>query len=195
MLTLAAALVLASNALTPPPMLEAPSLVSARREARLLDEGDVQPTEPSTLAARMVLAPVLGAAGGAAGGALGLFGGVGLGMLAGAGWGSLAAGALFGIIFSAVGLVVGTAIGAALFADGFRDLFARSLPWALLAVGVATVVSIVAAFMVPAAALAISIGSGIVATAVVPLIVEARRLATAQPVERAPEAAVPLTTF
>lgn len=193
MLTLTAALLLTASDVTPPPMLQAPTTANTTRVAKLIDSP--RPSEPGELLARMVLAPVFGVIGGGLGSAVGLLGGGLIGVLAHAGiWGSVGLGVIGAAVFGFVGLALGAAIGASLFGERFGDLMGRSVPWAFLTMAVATAISVFAMVVVPVAALAISIGTGVVAAAVVPLIVEARRVAEV-PVERAPEATVPVATF
>lgn len=196
MLTLATLLCLTA-APTPPPMVEAPSVVNSPRRARLVVEEDVTPSPTASLAGRVVLAPVLGLAGGAVGGVVGAGLGVLTGLVFSAGtWGSLSLGFIGAALGSLVGYALGAAVGASLFSGGGKDLLSRTLPWAFLAVGVAAVVAVVAALVFPFAAPIISVVGGLVATAAVPLIVESRRLATAPAQEdRGPAAEVPVATF
>lgn len=208
-----AARLLAASDVTPPPMREPPKSDSATRQARLLDKpAALKDSEPSQMAGRMLMAPVLGALGGGIGVALGVGAGV-IAFLADgarpvslclspAGWcssssGSLGAAVIVGLsvggLLGFVGLALGVAIGASLFGDHFRDLFSRSLPWAFLMVGIAAAISVVTFFVAPALAPVLFGITGTVAAGAVPFIVEARRVAV--PAERAPEATVSVATF
>ncbi|MBL8923144.1 MAG: hypothetical protein JNJ54_30115 [Myxococcaceae bacterium] len=198
MLTFLAAAALASTAVpfSPPPMVDAPSVTSTPRQARLVDEEGMKASSPVDLAGRMVMAPVLGAVGGVLGGVLGFGAGALVGAVARAGsWGSLGVGFIVGALVSFVGLAIGTAIGASLFGDDFKGRFGRSIGWAFLAMGVATAISVVAILVLPTIGLAVSLGAGVVSAAAVPLIVEARAMATVEPERRAPEATLAVATF
>ncbi len=189
MLSFALALIIAAPDTTPPPLVEAaPTLASAPRRARLT-EAWVEPSTSSELLGRAVMAPLGGALGGSLGTAIGFFGGAALGR----GWASLGTALLGAAVLGLVGSIAGIALGASLFGGHEKDLFGPSFGWAALAVGISLVVTAVALVMAAPIAIAVGIGAVVVTSAAVPLIVEARRLANAEP--RAPEASMPVTTF
>lgn len=190
MLSLALALVLAAPSITPPPLIEAPPSVSSSPRHARLSKTWVEPSASGELLGRAMLAPLGGAIGGGLGATIGMFGGAALA----SGWASLGTAVLGGVVLGLIGGITGIALGASLFGEHQKDLFGPSFGWAVLAVGVSLVVTAVAFLVAAPIAIAVSIGTFVVTSASVPLIVEARRLANAED-PRAPEALVPVTTF
>lgn len=188
MLTLVAVAVLAAEP-SMPPLVEAPSLVHAPREAKLLTE--VEPSSTGTLAGRMVLAPVMGALGAGVGVLAGALAGGAVGLLFSGSWVTLAFGVIGALIVAPFGLGFGIAAGAAMLGGKFGDLFGRSLPWAFLSAGLTVVAALVALAVVPGAIVVMTVGAALTSAVAVPLIVEARRLAEVQ----GPESTIPLGTF
>lgn len=188
MLTLATIAILAAEP-SMPPLVEAPSLVHAPREARLVT--DVEPSSTGTLAGRMVLAPVMGALGAGVGVLAGALAGGAVGLLFSGSWVTLAFGVVGALIAAPFGLGFGIAAGAAMLGGKFVDLFSRSLPWAFLAAGFTVIAAVIAVAVAPGALVLMTAGAAIAGAGAVPLIVEARRTAEVQ----GPESTLPLATF
>lgn len=188
MLTLATLALLAADP-SMPPLVEAPSLTHAPREARLLT--DTEPTPTGTLVGRAVLAPVVGALGAGVGGLAGLLVGAAVGAAVGGGWGTILIGLVGVAIVAPFGLAFGIAAGAAMLGAKFGDLFSRSIPWAFLAAGLTIVSAFVALAVLPGAIALVTVGVAVASAVAVPLIVEARRMAEVQ----GPESTLALATF
>lgn len=188
MLTLATLALLAADP-SMPPLVEAPSLAHAPREAKLLT--DVEPSSTGTLAGRAVLAPVMGLLGTGLGGLAGGLVGAAVGAAFGGGWGVLLVGVAGALIVAPFGLALGIAAGAAMLGAKFGDLFSRSIPWAFLAAGLTVVAAFIALAVMPEAIVLVTAGAAIAGAVAVPLIVEARRMAEVQ----GPESTLALATF
>lgn len=194
MLALTTALLLASSPTLP---TDAPTVGLTSRQARLLAAS--QPSAPLDLAGRALLAPVLGVAGAGLGGALGLLGGGLIGSALSLGWTTLGLAVLGSAVLGVFGLVCGTVIGSSLFGD-FKDLLGRSVPIALLVLGLAVVggvAALVALWIAELPVVGIAAGVGVLAVgaAAVPLLVEAARVNAPKPEQRAPDATVPVAAF
>lgn len=188
MLTLATLALLAADP-SMPPLVEAPSLAHAPREAKLLT--DIEPTPTGTLVGRAVLAPVVGALGTGLGGLTGLLIGGAVGAALGGSWGTVLLAIAGAAIVAPFGLAFGIAAGAAMLGSKFGDLFRRSIPWAFLAAGLTVVAAFVALAVLPEAIALVTVGAAVASAVAVPLIVEARRMAEVQ----GPESTLALATF